>query len=520
MTNVDGDRVVALAWDPTAVHPALMRRCTAILRCGDESRYPRRVLRSPADLVAATVRVLAAAGVRDHGVDVAATRLVVGLHRGGCRDPLWVVRTVVADPRRNNARGSDPDSQTGETEEDAHAGAEAEAEDDAGPEFAMQEDPDLPASAPGNEDSDTDHDLSDERETPENPEFERLTSPTGQESPTADTGEHEDAGEPGVETDTTAHQIPSTVAGEGAGTEPSRAPNRGSGNGPGGTVHSPIVSRSDAVEQGLDGSSEGSDVDVLKALCMTTSRRTREAKSHLRGGRGARSPSPEHGPIVRVVPLERARGRIAVIPTLHRAAWRRALNARGGTQTRGLTREDLRGAIRRRRGGNHTAIVVDGSSSLGRGGLLRAGAAANQAVAAIASRRGVVSVIIAAGQQARVVVERSPILARTRHALATAQTGGGTPLPDALRLAIDVLAEDELPRRRVLLLSDGRPTVGLNGTFLPQAAATEELSQVLEDVMRCVPDVALLPVGSGSSQDEAPFVAAGVRIIRPRRQHG
>lgn len=498
LVGFDGDRVVALAWDPASVHPALMRRCTAVLHCGDVSGYPRKVVRSPADLVTATVRLLEAAGIRDHGIEVAATRLAVGLHSGGCSDPLWVVRTVIADPRRGSIARTDPNSDAQDTGE-ARPGAESEAGEDAGQEPPMQAESALEAPPPADDEPDHDRDAWGEDQAYDtNQDLEQPTEPTDQGAQRADL-DVDDSAERG-EADVPVLQIALSADDASGGAEPAEARSQDS-----------VVPQADCEGQGLTGALGTGDISVQDALSLSPMWGRQNTKSHLRGSRGARSPSPEHGPVVRVVPPERAGGRIAVIPTLRHAALRRA-SSELGAEAPGLTREDLRGAIRRRRGGYHTVIVVDGSSSLGHAGMLLAGAAADQAVAAIAARRGVVSVIVAAGQVARVVIERSTSLARTRHALAAAHTGGGTPLAHALRLAIDALAEDELSRRRVLLLTDGRPTVGLSGTHLPRAAAVEELSQVLSELTRCIPDVTLLPVCSGSSRDTAPFVAAGVRV--------
>ncbi|QUR66649.1 VWA domain-containing protein [Mycobacterium spongiae] len=513
LAGLDGERVVALAWDPADIHPALLRRCTAVLNCGHVASRRRHIVRSPADLVAATVHVLDSAGVRDHGVEMAATRLVIGLHAGGCSDPLWVVRAVVADPRRSKTAGDDPNGTSGVTEEEAQAGAELAASDDGSQESPMPVEPDLDTSSAANDDPDTGRDPSGEDEIRhENRAGEQQMPATEQDPSAASSDGKGDSPEPAAETDTAAHEIPSEAGAERGGAGLPVAPQRGAISGLEANGEDPVARQAGGEGQGLGQAYEHTDIRVQRALDAMPSRRMRDATTHMRGSRGARSQSPERGPILRVVPPERVGGRVAVIPTLRRAAWRRALSAEDDAESVTLIRDDLRGAIRRRPGGYHTAIIVDGSSSLGRSGLLRAGAAVDQAVAAIAARRGVVSVIVAAGKRARVVAERSTSLARTRQALVTAQTGGGTPLAHALSCAIDLLAKDELPRRRLLLLTDGRATVGLRGSYLPPAAAVEELAKVLAEATRLIPDVAMLPIGFAESRDKATFIAAGVRI--------
>lgn len=488
-----GDRVVALAWDVGDVHPALLRRCTAILHFGAPVRMVARALWTHGDVVAPTVRVLQAAGVADHGLELAAARMAVGLQSGGCGDPVRTVRALVADPRRT-------------------VGAPESNDDWDHAEDQVAQPPD-PADAADAEDETfhrtdgDDHESGQADETQADSDWSREDSPTGEPMPAQPA---DDAGAEAQRGD----EKPPDGAGEveGIGSDPVGASAAQSGGG-----QATAAQSGDGADQRLGGHPPGmTDSDLRRTLEARLRRRMPDALTHMRGRRGARSSAPEHGPIVRVVPIERAGGRIAVMPTLHRAALRYALGAEPAGPPGRLRREDLRGALRRRRGGNHTVIVVDGSSSLGPSGISRAGAVTDQALASIAARRGIVSVIVAAGQSARVVLERSTSLAQARHALETASTGGGTPLAGALGLALAVLADDETSRRRVLLITDGRPTVGLSGTHLPTAAANLELSRMLTDLTSNVPDVALLPVGLAahgrSGNDLAPFAAAGVRI--------
>lgn len=489
LAGLSGDRLVALAWDAGDVHPALARRCTAILDCGDTTGFPRAVKRLPADLIAATMRVLDVAGVRDHGVEIAAARLVEGLHRGGCSDPLWVLRALVANPRRRRVIGPDPNGETGA--EDEHVG-----DDD------LSDDP--------FDDSEDVADSVDESDAADGGPAEEDS--TGESDGEGDgDGEAEGAAEQLEPTDDT--EVPPAVMAATdvditALSEPTGAPGDASVDAVGAGQGTLGVQQGRG-ELGPNVSGEQARADVG---WQAGARRSRRVAKHLRGGRGAHSLSTEHGPVVRVVSPERVGGRIAVVPTLQRAARRRALSGDVDDGPLQICRDDLRGTLRRRRGGNHTVIVVDGSSSLGPSGLRTAGSAAEQAVAAITARRGVVSVIVASGQQAHVAVERSTSLARTRQALTTAQTGGGTPLAHAVALAIELLDADEKARRQVLLLTDGRPTVGLSGAHLPTADARAEIARLLADLTGCVPDVTLIPIGFDSSSDRALFAAAGVII--------
>lgn len=492
LAGLEVDRIVALAWDPADVHPALLRRCTAVLDCGANPDYPRKVVRQPADLLAATVGVLARSGIRDHGLEVAAARLVIGLRDGGCPDPLWVLRSVVADPRRLPTSHHDPNAVGQDPDGDAH------------------------------DDSPADDEPDQTMESPEQTSSSTEETEATEADPDADRANDGDADkdDPGRDTEATAD---GDVAAEPASPPgspscfdlpdvPEARPATPTGGLTGLVDGMPSSAAAQDSHSGLDAGFGMGDRRMVTVLNTMPSRTTRNATAHQRGRRGAGSPSLGHGPIVRVVPPERVGGRIAAVPTLQRAARRCALGAEQDPTEFRLTRDDLRGAIRRRRGGHHTVIVVDGSSSLARDGLRHAGAAVDQAVTAISARRGAVSVIVAAGQRARVCVERSTSLVRTRQALGSASTGGGTPLSHGLRLAGELLADDELPRRRVILLTDGRPTVGLQGVHLPPTTAADELAQVLGELIRCTPDVTLVPIGSTSPQAEALFAAAGVRI--------
>jgi magnesium chelatase subunit D len=243
----------------------------------------------------------------------------------------------------------------------------------------------------------------------------------------------------------------------------------------------------------------------------------RPAAQHLRGRSGPSSESADRGRITRTTPYDSSRG-IAVAASLLRAVRRTAAERAAGVQDPApLVRDDLRSARRRRRGGVHTVIIADGSSSLGRDGLLRAGSVTDQLVASAVARRGVVSVIVASGERSTVLSARSTSLHRTRDTLRRAPTGGGTPLSDGLLAALDLLDDNDRARRRIVVVTDGRPTVDLAGRGCDEHTASAELEQVLRRVAERVPDVAMLPVGvppgKRFERDTAAFRAVGARIL-------
>lgn len=529
LAAVQGERVLALAWDARDVAPALLRRCTAVLRFAHPRTVtPPRSHRATAwrldELPGAVVRLLDVAGLRDHGLDVAASRLALGLAAGGHPDPLAVVAEVVAGPRRSGSA----------VPEDPTGGADGEGGDDeAGP--SVEDETDGIGSAPTTHDpaataddedgdgtaaGDPDTGAGDEDGTgsgrADHPDA--TGDPDARDSDSTDEGPGDEA-DGSDEGDASADDRATSSADVTRGAEASTASRlEGEPTGSDGATSATATSQ----ECPHDGDRTGLSVTV-EATGVTTdqSMRVRPATRsdrHLRGRDGPSSRSDDRGRIVRDVALDRGRGGIAVVPSLRRAAVRVALQtAMGSPDPVPLVRDDLRSAVRARRGGTHTVVLVDGSSSLGRAGLDRAGSAADRLAAEVCARRGTVSVVVAAGDRAEVVVTRSTSLHRTRWGIGRARTGGGTPLAHGLLVAAELLDADEPGRRRLVVVSDGRPTVGLDGTVLGEAAAVGELRAVLLDVAARVADVALLPVGVPPGirfeRDTGPFRAAGVRVL-------
>jgi Mg-chelatase subunit ChlD len=526
LAAVRGERVLALAWDARDVTPALLRRCTAVLWFANPRTVtPPRPRRAPAwrldELPGAVVRLLDVAGLRDHGLDVAASRLALGLADGGHPDPLAVVADVVAGPRRSGsavvespAGGEDGDDEVGpsvqdEDEDEANGAGSAPTTDD--PTMTAEEDGDETGSGePGIDAGDDAPEGGTDAGEPD-------TDAADDDAPEGGTDEG-----PGTEADVTDgggedRATSGADASRGAGVSRASRPDRdatGTDDATGATATSQEVTD--------DGDRSGLSVTVeAPAVATDQPMRARPATRsdrHLRGRDGPSSRSDDRGRIVRDVALDRGRGGIAVVPSLRRAAVRVALEtATGRPDPAPLVRDDLRAAVRARRGGTHTVVLVDGSSSLGRAGLDRAGSAADRLAAEVSARRGTVSVVVAAGERAEIVVTRSTSLHRTRWGIGRARTGGGTPLAHGLLVAAELLDADEPGRRRLVVVSDARPTIGLDGTVLGQAAAVRELRAVLLDVTARVPDVALLPVGVPPGirfeRDARPFRAAGVRVL-------
>ncbi|NDK31438.1 VWA domain-containing protein [Nesterenkonia haasae] len=234
---------------------------------------------------------------------------------------------------------------------------------------------------------------------------------------------------------------------------------------------------------------------------------------HLRGRAGIQALSVQRG--------RKVGETVAVtgVPVSIPATIRRATRRHGSSGVLGqiqLQDSDLQGARRRRPSGAHTVVLVDGSSSLGQEGLSATSRAVDHTVGHVASRRGVVSVVIAAGSAARTLVERGSSPARARRALHRVSVGGGTPLAHGVGLALELLRADDPGQRRLLMITDGHPTVGLSGAHTPLDEAWEELSQLLERAVEFCEDVSVLPVGIYSdrvlTRNMGPFHAAGVGV--------
>ncbi|MCP1503624.1 Mg-chelatase subunit ChlD [Curtobacterium herbarum] len=528
LAAVQGERVLALAWDARDVAPALLRRCTAVLRFAHPRTVtPPRPRRAPAwrldELPGAVVRLLDVAGLRDHGLDVAASRLALGLAEGGHPDPLAVVAEVVAGPRRSGsavpedptggADGEGGDDEAGPSVEDETDGIGSAPTDDPA---ATADDEDGDGTAAGDPDTgagDEDGTGSGRADHPD-----ATGDPEARDSDSTDEGPGDEA-DGSDEGDASADDRATSSADVTRGAEASTASRlEGDPTGSDGATGATATAQEcplDGDRTGLSVTVEATGVTIDHAIRVRPATRS---DRHLRGRDGPSSRSDDRGRIVRDVALDRGRGGIAVVPSLRRAAVRVALQtAMGSPDPVPLVRDDLRSAVRARRGGTHTVVLVDGSSSLGRAGLDRAGSAADRLAAEVCARRGTVSVVVAAGDRAEIVVTRATSLHRTRWGIGRARTGGGTPLAHGLLVAAELLDADEPGRRRLVVVSDGRPTVGLDGTVLGEAAAVDELRTVLLDVTARVPDVALLPVGVPPGirfeRDTGPFRAAGVRVL-------
>ncbi|WBB61901.1 VWA domain-containing protein [Streptomyces sp. WMMC500] len=404
----DAPRLLAQAPSLTDVPTALSDRLTAVIDADTVAAAGGgRGARDAAPPAAGdVVALLHGHGLTCHHLDVGATRLAVSLAVAGYPDPLGAVEAAVCTPRS----GTPPRPRS--TPPDA---SPPEPRDDSGPaEQTPPGDQDGTAEGTGTaEDASTGDDG-------------RATSRgrTG----AADSGERADGGPDG-----TGGGGPDGR--DGGGTQPAEPP------------------------------AAGPPARTPEALPG----RFRTTRGVLDGRHGAPGEHPLRGRPRRTVPVARAAGRPAILPTLAAAApWQRARGAAGGIV---LRPEDLRGRLRVRHGGRLVVIVVDASGSMARSAIRTAKALALAALDTAYRDRSTVTVVVARGPRAVVGLPPTRSTARARTALRALPTGGGTPLASALLLAAETARRHDPSQVEALVLTDGRANVPLRPGGDPRADA-------------------------------------------------
>jgi magnesium chelatase subunit D len=176
------------------------------------------------------------------------------------------------------------------------------------------------------------------------------------------------------------------------------------------------------------------------------------------GQRGASRPAPR-GQYVRAVP-DCAPSELAIEATVRQAVLRDPAVVH-------ITRDDLHQKVRTGKTGTFLLLVVDASGSMSASRRMEAvkGAVLSLLTEAY-QRRNTVAVIAFRGVEARVLLPPTRSVAVAEEALRTLPTGGRTPLPHALQLAAQLLAQADYPadlQPLLVLLSDGKANVPLAG---------------------------------------------------------
>ncbi|MDZ5143204.1 VWA domain-containing protein [Microbacterium testaceum] len=497
-------RVLALCLEGATLPPTVRRLCTAVVDVGGRVAPGRRPAgEDEAGLWRRVIRVLAAHGVRDGAIDVAACVLASTLVAEGWKgDPVTLVRAMVAVPHGRAMRPN------GDSD-----GGGADGASDEEPDGTVAGDPSGASTAASEGDAADDG----EGETgpggsrgEEQPADARETA-----APEAGDGGEDASADPDPATDEAAEEVPDASAEDGgealheAG-DP-RAPT---------SEAAPATASADGAPEAGVVTHDPDENPFARAVALadptlsdTVVRATVRAGRSAR--RGAMRAGSGRGRPGRVVALERAGGRIAILPTLQRALRRHATT--GATGELALDRDDLRGRLRNEPTASHTVIVVDGSSSMGTAGAAHARRVADAALAHVYRDRGDVSIVLAAGSFSRVVQQRTARTSRARAALerASAEGGGGTPLADAVRCALEQFGDAPRERCRLVIVSDGHATVDLVGRADPSTATADlraELDRATARAARTV-FVPLDPRGwAPLERTLAPFRAAGVTV--------
>ncbi|HVB82784.1 MAG TPA: magnesium chelatase subunit D family protein [Candidatus Binataceae bacterium] len=205
-------------------------------------------------------------------------------------------------------------------------------------------------------------------------------------------------------------------------------------------------------------SEKGDDAQVFRASATGTVRRIAVAAQTAREALGRRSDAAEasRGHLVRAV-LDPNPTSLAVSATVRSAA----LHSPEALQ---VTRGDLHQQIRAGKSANLILFVVDASGSMAAQRRMEAVKGAAQALLTDAyQRRDEVAVIAFRGTSAQVLVAPTRSVDLAEQGLRELPTGGRTPLPHALELALQSLSKTGKrgPRPLLILLSDGKANVPL-----------------------------------------------------------
>ncbi len=189
---------------------------------------------------------------------------------------------------------------------------------------------------------------------------------------------------------------------------------------------------------------------------------------------------------VRARAEERERGKTAAVGSTEGGALtsEAARPADEGGRIR-LRMDDLHMQLRMRRAATATVFVVDASGSQALNRLAEVKGAVELFLSESYVRRDQVALVTFGGAGARVAVPPTRSLARARALLQGLPGGGGTPLAAGLeegfRVALRLQATEAAPR--IVVLTDGRPNVGLDGAG-GRAAAREDALTISRGIAR------------------------------------
>jgi len=178
------------------------------------------------------------------------------------------------------------------------------------------------------------------------------------------------------------------------------------------------------------------------------------AANRFSAGKRSTAPDAPRGRVVRAVP-ERNPSSLAVGATLRSAALR-------GAEDFQVTKDDLHQQIRTDKNANLILFVVDASGSMAAQQRMKAVKGAVLSLLTDAyQQRDEVAVISFRGESAQLLLSPTRSVDLAEQNLRELPTGGRTPLPHALSVALETLEKTSMPPLLVLL-SDGKANVALN----------------------------------------------------------
>ncbi len=215
----------------------------------------------------------------------------------------------------------------------------------------------------------------------------------------------------------------------------------------------------------------------VKPLEMAPERKTQKApgsrtraKSEDRTGRYVRPTLHKAGP-----------PDLALDATIRAAAPFQLVREKGNLAL-AITEPDLRYKVRERRIGRHILFVVDASGSMGADVRMAETKAAILSLLIDAyQKRERVGLIVFRGREARLTLPFTHSVEMAQRHLAHLPTGGKTPLPHALKLAMEVLKQEKTRHPQdaflLVLITDGRANISLGGGR-PMAEVKELAAQL------------------------------------------
>ncbi len=222
---------------------------------------------------------------------------------------------------------------------------------------------------------------------------------------------------------------------------------------------------SDEPQQEEEQEGEGGQQTFAVAAAGTARRisvaATPQAAANAASGRRSAVADANRGNAVRAVP-DANPDRLAIGATLRSAAVRGALAGEtDGPLT--VTRDDLHRQVRSGRGANLIVFVVDASGSMAAQRRMEAVKGAVLALLTDAyQRRDQLAVIAFRGEQAQLLLAPTRSADLAEQGLRELPTGGRTPLPHALQLALQTLEQSAgVAPPLLVLLSDGKGNVAL-----------------------------------------------------------